>query len=364
MRLSPLWRERLAAPALRRLALGLAVGGLGGALADWAEVPLAWMLGALFFCMAASVAGLPVGVPMWLRAWFFVLVGLFLGESFDGLALAELARWPITIAGAILYVPIAGGAAYVYYRYGAREERLTAVCSAIPGGLSGVVLISEQIGADERAVALSQSLRISIVIFLAPVIAFGLLDLPEPTDAMFSARPPIGLGDAAVLLAGALAATWALARAAVPIPFFIGPILASAILRISGLVEGALPHMIVEGALVVTGSAIGCRFAGVELGRLWQVARRTFFGTLVLMAVTAVFAAAMAPIGGVDYFTAVLAYAPGGVAEMSLIALAIDTDPAFVAFHHVVRIAFILLAIPFFARWLAAQSERGRAAGE
>ncbi|GMG81435.1 AbrB family transcriptional regulator [Paralimibaculum aggregatum] len=354
------WAERLRPEVLRRLALGLLVGGLGGALAAWAEVPLAWMLGALFACMIASLAGAPVAVPLWLRANFMFLIGLFLGESFDGIGLAELSRWPATIAGAILYVPVAGWVAYLYYHWLIRQPVMTAVCSAIPGGLTAVVLLAEAFGGDDRAVALSQSLRIAIVIFAAPIVAFGLLGFTPPSEELLSARAPIGWEGIAILVPAALATMWAMDRLGLPIPFLIGPIFASAVLRMTGLVEGALPHWLVEIALVVTGSSIGCRFHGLKLSTWLAVALATLGGTLVLMAVTAVFAWAVAALTGIDYLAALLAYAPGGVAEMSLIALAIDADPGFVALHHVVRIGFILVALPLFAAWLSSRLDRAR----
>ncbi len=349
----PPWRARFERQALRRMGLGLAIGAVGGAVAYWLHVPLAWMLGALFACMLASLAGAPVGVPLWLRANFLILIGLFLGESFDGISLSELSRWPISLAGAVLYVPVAGGAAYLYYRSVVALGPMTAVCSAIPGGLTAVVLLAEAFGGDERAVALSQSLRIAIVIFAAPIVAFGFLGFAAPPEDLLSARPLISHIDVAILIPTALAAIWVLDRAGLPIPFLIGPILASAALRIGGLVEGALPHWLIEVALVVTGSAIGCRFHGVALARWARIAMATFGGTLILMAVTAAMALPVAWATGVDYLAVLLAYAPGGVAEMSLIALAIDADPGFVAAHHVARIAFILLALPLFAAWLS-----------
>ncbi len=352
MGVQPRWSERLERRALRRLALGLVVGGLSGALAHLAHVPLAWMLGALFGCMVAALAGLPVGVPLWLRANFLILVGLFLGESFDGVAMEEIARWPLSLAGAILYVPVASGAAYLFYRAALRQGPMTAMCSSVPGGLTAVVILSEEFGGDDRAVALSQSLRIAIVIFAAPIVAFGLLGFAPPPDDLLSARPTIALADVALLVPAALLATWGLERVGLPIPFFLGPILASAALRLGGIVEGALPHWLVEVALVVTGSAIGCRFQGVRLSQWAAVAAATLGGTTVLLAVSVLFAAGIAWATGVDFVAALLAFAPGGVAEMSLIALAIDADPGFVAVHHVVRIGFILVALPFFAAWL------------
>ena len=47
-----------------------------------------------------------------------------------------------------------------------------------------------------------------------------------------------------------------------------------------------------------------------------------------------------------------LAFAPGGLAEMSLIALALGVDVAYVATHHVVRIFFIVALAPLVFRLL------------
>jgi membrane AbrB-like protein len=113
----------------------------------------------------------------------------------------------------------------------------------------------------------------------------------------------------------------------------------------AGLIEGVLPHVLVEIALLVMGASIGCRFAGVEPMRLVRFGGLTF-GTGVLMAVAGGFAAAVAALTGIDLVVLLLAYAPGGVAEMSLIALAIHADAGFVAVHHLVRILCVMAAVP------------------
>ncbi len=347
------WAERLSPARLKRLALGLAIGAAGGAVADALHVPLAWMLGALFATMIARMSGAPVDVPMWVRANFLILIGLFLGESFEGVSAASLLEWPFTIAAAMAYVPVAAVCAYAFYRHVAGEERMTAACSSIPGGLISVTLMSGSLGADERQVALAQSFRIAIVVCMAPAIAFGLLSYPAPTDAMFDKHALIGPRDLAILVPAALATVWAMHRAGIPIPFMVGPLAASAALRLAGVVEGVLPHWLVEVALLVTGSAIGSRFHGVAPRRLLRFGAISVAGTTILMAVSAAFAAVVAATTGQDFLPALLAYAPGGVAEMSLIALAIDADPAFVAIHHVARIVFVLLAVPVMSAWVA-----------
>jgi membrane AbrB-like protein len=187
------WSERLSPGRLKKLALGLALGAVGGAVANQFNVPLAWMLGALFVTMFARVAGAPIDVPIWVRANFLILIGLFLGESFEGVQVSELLQWPISIFGAMLYVPVAAACAYVFYRYLAGEEKMTAICSSIPGGLIAVVVVSGSLGADERQVALAQSLRIAIVVCMAPLVAFGLLGYAPPSDATFAGQTLIEL---------------------------------------------------------------------------------------------------------------------------------------------------------------------------
>ena len=67
-----------------------------------------------------------------------------------------------------------------YYDWIAGEQKMTALCSSIPGGLIAVVVVSGSLGADEKQVALAQSLRIAIVVCIAPVVAFGLLGYAQP----------------------------------------------------------------------------------------------------------------------------------------------------------------------------------------
>ena len=353
------WSSRLSPANLRKLALGLMLGAIGGAVAGYFNVPLAWMLGALFATMFARVAGAPIDVPIWVRANFLILIGLFLGESFEGVKAAELLQWPISIVGAMLYVPVAAACAYLFYHYLAREQKMTAICSSIPGGLIAVVVVSGSLGADERQVALAQSLRIAIVVCMAPLVAFSLLGYPPPSDATFEKHALIDLPDLGILLVGTAAVMRVMQRLRIPIPYMVGPLLASAVLRLAGLVEGVLPHQLVEVALVVTGSSIGTRFHGISPSRLVSFGLLTLGGTSVLMLVSAVFALAISTLTGQDFLVALLAYAPGGVAEMSLIALAIDANPGFVAIHHVARIIFVLLSVPVLTAWVARRAARG-----
>ena len=340
------WAARLTRRAVIRLVIGLIVGAVGGFVAQHFHVPLAWMLGPLFFCMAASIARLPAEVPIWMRANFMLLIGLFLGESFDGLTMEALMRWPVSMAGAVLYLPLATGAAYFYYRHVVRDSPVTALCSSIPGGLNAIVAIADSLGADERNVALAQSLRIAIVVCMAPFVAFTLMGYTQPVTDPTAAHALISLPDLALLLTLTFALMWLLRNSGIPILGMVCPLMVSAVLRMGGVIEGVLPHWLVEIGLLVLGASVGGRFAGVTLSRLIRFGTLTFGGTAILMGVAALLALGVSLITGQELIALLLAYAPGGVAEMSLIALAIDANPGFVAVHHVVRIIFVMIVVP------------------
>ena len=72
--------------------------------------------------------------------------------------------------------------------------------------------------------------------------------------------------------------------------------------------------------------------------------------TTLMLGATVAFAAALWQITGIDFRAIVLAFAPGGLAEMTLIALALGIETAFIATHHVIRIAMIVIAAPLVFR--------------
>jgi uncharacterized membrane protein AbrB (regulator of aidB expression) len=48
-----------------------------------------------------------------------------------------------------------------------------------------------------------------------------------------------------------------------------------------------------------------------------------------------------------------LAYAPGGLTEMSLVAIAMNGDVAYIALHHLARIVVLIAIAPTLLAWVA-----------
>jgi len=334
----------------RGFVLAMILGTLGGWLFFRLHVPLAFMIGALVFTTAAAMAGMPVSVPKPLRGIMIIVLGIMLGSTFTPSLLARLNEWSISLAGLMLYIVAASWLGIVYLRRVARYDGVTAYFTAMPGGFNEMVLMGGALGGDDRTIALGHSLRIMMVVMSVP-FAFQALPGYEAGARDWSLRGlgpdflDIGLADAALLLACLLGAP-AAERLRIPAGTLVGPMLLSAAIHLSGVTEARPPGLLVAMAQIVVGAAIGGRFVGVALSRLLHMTAVAAGLTAILLVATLMVAALIHAATDLDLAALILAYAPGGLAEMSLVALALDVDPAFVASHHIIRIMIIILFAP------------------
>ena len=97
--------------------------------------------------------------------------------------------------------------------------------------------------------------------------------------------------------------------------------------------------------------AAATRFIGFDWGLLHRTLIAAATSFLAAFA-AASFAWLAAWLVNVSFAEALIAFAPGGLEAMTLIAFALD--PLFVGSHHLARFFIISLAAPLVARWLAA----------
>ena len=348
------------APTIKTVALALVIGTLGGFAASAIDLPLAWMIGAMLATTLAAALGLPLSMWMGLRAVMVTVLGVMLGSAFSPEILDRLLEWAVSLTSLVVYAAVSGGLCLLFFSRMARFDPVTSYFAAMPGGLAEMTLVGGAMGGDERAISLIHSSRLLIVILVLP-FAFQLLlgydpaQRPDAGDTL-AAIPPL---DLAVLTAcGALG--YLLAKALrIPAAAVVGPMLLSAGVHLAGVTAARPPSELIAAAQVIVGSAIGCRFAGVSR----DFVRRTFAaalgGTAIHIATSLSFAGLLAAATGLGFEALVLAYSPGGLAEMSLIALALGFDAAFVATHHIFRIFTIVVFAPAAFRLLRQRNRHG-----
>src|SRR5437899_9100713 len=224
-RAGTLWAGLAAATAVAALALG-AIG-----------LPSASLFAALLVGIAAALA-LPhvPGVPLYVFRVAQAVTGASLGVYVQSSSLHTVAHaWlPVALVSAgTLALSLACGVALS--RAGGVDGP-TAALGMIAGGASGIIGMADELGADDRLVAVMQYLRVLVVVVLTPVIvavAFGHPHSHHGGAASPSTGPVIGdFGDwawtALAIGAGALFAV----ATRLPAGSLLGPMIAAALLTL------------------------------------------------------------------------------------------------------------------------------------
>ena len=341
-----------------RLCGTLALAGGGGAVFAWLGVPLAWMLGAMLSITVASLAGAPTVMAQPLRRVMIAILGIMLGSAFTPEILSDAQKWWPAVITMLLFVSVGTAACYVYFRKIAKFDPTTAYFSSAPGGLSEMALVGESYGGNVAAISLVHTTRILIVVGTIPVYFRYVQGWDVPPS-------PIDNGVALqwldiVLLTGCAVVGVPLAdKLKVPAGALVGPMILSAALHIAGLTHAAPPALIVAIAQIVMGAGIGCRFSGLSLSRVGTIILAGAGSGLLLVTGAALTAIYFATAAGQTSEALLLALAPGGLAEMSLIALVIGSQTAFISLMHMLRIVFVVLIVPSLFRLFAGQSLTG-----
>jgi membrane AbrB-like protein len=347
-------------PGLVKWVLALLIGAAGGLIFHVLNMPLAWMLGPMTFNAVAALSRLPVAVPRRVRMPWQALLGIYIGSAFSPETAARVGDWPWSIAALWVFTLLATGLVTVYYRCLVGFDAPTALFSATPGALSAVVILGGAMGGDERRIALAQSLRITLVVVLIPMLVSVFEHQPPaPAEAEL---PAVVDGSTwlefGLLIGGSTVSVLLLRRLRLPGAEIIGSLLVSAGLYVSGVVAVELPQPLLQLTLLVIGASVGARFAGVKLKELVTIGRFVPGAVALGLGLAAAFAAGIsAMLEDVSYLAALLALAPGGVAEMCLIATAFDIDPVFVAAHHLARLMLLVALMPVLG-WLSRPNRR------
>ena len=331
----------------------LLVSSAGGWLFSKFGLPLPWLTGPIAVTAALAIAGVSVAIPGWFRPVIFLMLGVTIGGRVNEQMLADLARWPASLALLVLYVPVAIATMYAYFRIVARADPNTSLVSSSPGSLAYVLAYAADSGADMRKVVVTQSVRLGILVMLLPIAVTQVAPLPEHV-----VPPPSSPFDqiwlfAAAAAGGALAA-WKINIPAAPM---LGALTVTAVLHASGLNEALLPGAAVIAAQVALGCMIGGRLEGSDRRELARVSFVGLGAVIVGIGLSTLFAVAINVLLDIEFAQALLAFAPGGIEAMALMAITLHLDPAYVGAHHIIRVMLMPVMIPLTAKWLIRQGK-------
>ncbi|WBU64138.1 AbrB family transcriptional regulator [Paracoccus aerodenitrificans] len=330
----------------------LLIGFGGGVLFTWLTIPLPWVLGS---CAATAVAAqmkIPMKLPAPMRNAAIAIVGIMLGAGFDEEALSHLVSWIPSILFMLALSVAFFAIPFLVQRRWSTMDWSTAFLASVPGGLSVVTALAEDYGADTRRIAMAHTARIIVLLLMAPIMLGWVADydLGTITQDMMGDIRWGSPADLAILAACAAGGYLLGKRFAMPSAGLLFPLLLSAGLHATGLVEAQVPLPFSIFAQLVIGANIGLRFAGYKPREIVHDTWLAASASLILAFLAFAAAWGYAHLTGQDVAPLLIAYYPGGAPELGVVALTLGINPALVAAHHVTRIMVIAAIMPVVLR--------------
>ena len=330
---------------LRTTALILFLGALGGYFAALLSFPLPWMLGALvstafYSIFFAERLQADYQFPMLLRMSFVAIIGVMIGAQInvDLITYGSFAIY--SLMGLTLFVPLAYLANYLLFRKLGGYDGPTALFCAAPGGLIESIAMGETRSADIALITTQQFMRIIIVVALVPTLISFWVGSPigSAGGMRLSSENEFEVYH---LMATLIAAGIGLAfgqKVRLPAGQMTGPLLVAGVLSLSGFVTLALPEILIICAQIVIGSSLGSRFSKISRHMLFRAFWLALLSVIVMIALASVIILALSSAQSLSFDILFISFMPGGLIEMSLIALSLGTNPALVTLHHIYRI--------------------------
>ncbi|MEX1056150.1 MAG: AbrB family transcriptional regulator [Natronospirillum sp.] len=321
-------------------ALILAV--VGGLVAHWLSIPLAWMIGPLLTVGVARMLGLdlqsvPGGRQLGQSA-VGVAVGLQMTPSVMDFLMQEIGL--ILISGGVTV--LMGWPMAVLLQRLSREDAKTCYFSAVPGGLSEMAVLGARYGAQVEPIAIAQTMRLAMIVLIVPPFmaysGFTGASLNTPSGVMIIAWPTTALFSVA-----AIALSFIFNRLKVSNAWILGGIVTGCCIALVGRQALGLPVLAINTAQFLLGLGLGVMFNRDFVTRAPKFMRAVALVMLVMLALAWGAAALVAQVTEHDFGTLFLGFAPAGVTEMVLTAKALGFEAPLITAIHLARIFLIVL---------------------
>lgn len=331
------------------------VGVFGGTLFLLFNLPLAWMLGPLSAVMLWKlITKRKLHWPIGFRNGGQMILGFSMGLSFTTDSARQiLEQFPSMLITTILMV----GFGLIMAKFISKVTKMkvaSAVMGTTPGGLSQMVILSEEITeAEPTIVTFMQTVRMLTVIFLVPFLTIHALSTSH-TDSFVeesvSQMNTSGYIQLLIFLVIVFFFTKLAIRFKCPTPWIIGPLISSALLTVFGFNVPPVPDFLTILAQLCLGIYLGLGMKTNMLGNWRSLLPVTLLSSLLIVGFALLLAYGLHSLYSISMSTAFLCIAPGGLPEMGVTAHTVNADVSMVAAFQLFRVFFILFIIPLFLR--------------
>ncbi len=336
----------------RSTTLGLAVFGTA---VFWSlDLPLPFLFGPMTACLIAALAHAPMEGFGQVSIAARTILGVAVGASITPALFAELPKMAASIMLIPFFIILIALVGVPFFRKVWGFDEKTAFYAAMPGGLQDMIIFGTEAGADPRALSLIHGTRVLIIVTLAPLFLTVFYDA-ELTNPIGQPASNLPAHEILLMVLAALVGWKGGERVGLFGASILGPMILTAALSLGDFIHSRPPREAILAAQFFIGCGIGVKFVGVTWGELRRVVAAGVAYVVVLAILAAGFTAVVTTLGLGRPVEAFLAFAPGGQAEMTVLAIVSGADLGFVITHHLTRIVLVIIGAPIAAnlilRW-------------
>ncbi|WP_050526675.1 AbrB family transcriptional regulator [Pseudorhodobacter aquimaris] len=329
----------------------LILAALGTAIFSVLGLPLPFLFGPMLACLIAALWGAPLRGTGQIAVAARTILGVAVGASITPDLITLLPQMALSVALIPLYVLCIGLVGVPFFRRICGFDPVTAYYAAMPGGLQDMVIFGTEAGGDGRALSLIHATRVLIIVSVAPILLTQAFDTPltQPIGA-----PIVGmdLTQIGLMIFAALVGWKGGERLGLFGASILGPMIVTAALSLAGLITVRPPAEAILAAQYFIGIGIGVGYVGVTLTELRKVVLAGIAYVILLALLAIAFTEFVVLSGLAGQVEGFLAFAPGGQAEMTVLAIVAGADLGFVIVHHLTRIVLVITAAPIMARYM------------
>lgn len=239
---------------------------------------------------------------------------------------------------------------YYYNRFLSFDKK-TAFLSSMPGGVIEMVIIGEQIKANISKITLVQSSRLFFIVTTLPFIIQYIFHLDISGNQIITIPlVETNLKELFILSCVGVIGSFIAIKLNISAAYLIGPMILSILIHSNGLIQTKIPDELIKFVQVILGTIIGFTFKGVDYKTILQTLIATLGHFIILALISIVFISLTYYLFDFPVVSILLAFSPGGQAEINLIAILVTANIPYITLHHIIRLFIVMNIAPFIAK--------------
>jgi len=332
--------------------------GLSGALIFLTlGVPLPWLLGPITACLSAALVGIPMKGVTVVNEGMRTILGVAVGATFTPALLFSMGGMWQTLLLIPIMVLCIGFIGVPYFQKVCGYDWATSYYCAMPGGLQDILVFGEEAGGNIRTLSLIHATRVLVIVVTLPFILQGYwgAELNTPPGVPASSLPI----DQIILMLVCAIIGWRVAKHFNMLgASILGPLILTASISLAGFLHQRPPAEAVWLAQFFIGMTVGVKYAGITVQEIRKDVTAGLGFCLILILFTLIFSEFIYILNLAPPMETILSFAPGGQAELTVLALIVGADMAFVVAHHVLRMSIVILGAPIFDKIFNKEGQR------